>query len=96
MNSNCHQDAAADTQDHSGITTEHSAVSCWACHDAAGLDVGPYMDGDVWVTFITAAPDGEEKLLRHSSHSYQAEVDCAKCHFEANPWDLKVDIASGS
>ncbi|MBN2470630.1 MAG: hypothetical protein JXN59_07910, partial [Anaerolineae bacterium] len=26
------------------------------------------------------------------SHNLSADVDCTRCHYEDNPWELEVDI----
>ena len=73
-------------------------VTCMACHDALGLDVGPHPDeamGGIWVTQETtmgrAGPTTDFVL----SHSPQLEVSCDRCHYEENPYDLTVYTADG-
>lgn len=65
-----------------GHDEEHDIVMCVACHDASGLDAGPVEGEDIWLTFRTDDP--------YISHNLQLDVDCTRCHFTGNPWDLSV------
>lgn len=94
--SGCHESVLIGAELVPGHDEEHTAVSCTACHDAAGLQVGPSEDSDMWVTYVSLMLDGEETLLPHSSHTVQTQVACDRCHFDANPWELSEDVASGS
>lgn len=94
--SGCHENVIIGAEPVSGHDEEHSSVSCSACHDAAGLQVGPEVDSDLWVTFTTLMLDGEESLVPHSSHAVQTQVECDRCHFGANPWGLSEDVSTGS
>jgi len=74
-------------------------VTCMACHDASGLDVGPHPDeemGGIWVTQVTTMGRGGPETEFVLSHSIVYEVSCDKCHFEENPWGLIVLNADGS
>jgi hypothetical protein len=95
-NSDCHEDVLINADAVTGHDEEHASVSCTACHDSAGLEVGPYEDSEMWVTFTSLMLDGEESLVPHSSHSVQTQVECERCHFGANPWGLSEDVATGS
>lgn len=61
----------------------HNAVSCAACHDASGLEVG--MQDNVWVTYVL---DGSSTTEYYPSHNMQRSVDCNRCHYPGNPWGL--------
>jgi hypothetical protein len=66
---------------------EHQIVDCVACHDAGGLDVEPSEDnGGVWLAFNNGMPA--------VSHNIKLEVDCQRCHFSDNPWDLSTEVES--
>ena len=91
--SNCHEEVLTSTEPVAGHDVDHSSVSCWACHDAAGLEVGPEEESQLWVTHIAVPVDGEEILLPHSSHAFQSQVTCERCHFSANPWGLSEEVA---
>jgi len=65
----------------------HNAVSCAACHDANGLEVG--MLDSVWVTINSSA------MEYYPSHNIQRSVDCNRCHFVDNPWGL-MDISTAN
>ena len=93
---------------HEGVTTSDThmlgynalmldKLTCMACHDASGLDVGPPPgdEGGPWVTQVTsvgrAGPTTEFVL----SHSIVHDVACDRCHFEENPFELVVLTAAG-
>ncbi len=89
----CHADAL-DLEVH---VTHGEAVSCIACHDASGSDVGPHPDTGQWTTVLTeASRSGEVTTSPILSHSVQWEVSCDRCHFEGNPAGLTVRDASGA
>jgi hypothetical protein len=66
----------------------HAMVTCVACHDADGLQVGPLQDGGGWVLWRQEEINGKKISFPYQSHDLQFEVDCARCHFEKNPWNL--------
>lgn len=86
---NCHpaatQAAASNDSIHGAV---HASVSCIACHDASGMPVAPSLELGYWITFTTGAPDGMGKSGPAMSHEIQASVDCVRCHFEENTWEL--------
>lgn len=72
---------------HGGI---HAAVTCAACHEADGYEVGPVQDGNEWVVWLPTALNGETVSMPYQSHNLQYTVDCTRCHYEANPWGLPL------
>ncbi len=74
-------------------------VSCQACHDASGMEVGPSpieADGGVFVTVVSAmSRSGSMTTSYVKSHSTQWLVACDRCHFEGNAWELTVLTAEG-
>jgi len=92
----CHVDLIGDTKQtlaslaHSSI---HLSVSCVACHDASGLEVGPIEGKDLWTTFRTTELLGHSQTEPYQSHDLQKEVDCGRCHYPGNPWDIPESIA---
>lgn len=93
---------------HEGVTTSDThmkgynaimldKLTCMACHDASGLDVGPPPgdEGGPWVTQVTsvgrAGPTTEFVL----SHSIVYDVACDRCHFVDNANGLTVLTADG-
>ena len=72
-------------------------VTCQACHDASGLDVGPDPDGSgIWVTTFSEISRGKLTTEAVVSHSIVYEVSCDRCHSEGNAYDLTVREADGS
>ncbi len=72
----------------------HAAVTCQACHDASGIQVGPEEGGGPWITWQTPVQSGNSVREPYFSHQIQLEVDCTRCHFSNNPW--KLQLVSGS
>ena len=73
-------------------------LTCMACHDAVGYDVGPHPDedmGGVWVPQETTVGRGGPSTSAVISHSIVYEVSCDRCHFEENAWELTVYTADG-
>jgi hypothetical protein len=88
---NCHSVATAVAQAAGSIHgAEHAQVSCGACHDASLLQTGPSPDDGKWQVWQDVDEDGEPAGDPHLSHNLQLEVDCARCHFEGNPWGLNL------
>ena len=71
-----------------GHDADHSMVTCSACHDASGLEVGPDAEGN-WVTFHPQPADAAEKVA-FTSHNTVLEAPCERCHFAENPWGLEL------
>lgn len=71
----------------------HQAVTCAACHDGSGLEVGPDEEMGRWFTFLpsTSIPNGSH--FAFTSHNIVLEVDCSRCHFAGNPWSLPENVA---
>jgi hypothetical protein len=85
----CHPQAtAAAARPQSIHNSRHAQVSCAACHDAGSAQAGPGPDGGPWVSWRTIDQDGTAQSEPYFSHQIQAEVDCRRCHFNDNPWDL--------
>jgi hypothetical protein len=75
--------AAADNQ----AVADHTSLSCVACHDSAGLEVGPLEDG-TWTTWRTIELMGRSSTRPYQSHNVRLHVDCRRCHFAGNSWNL--------
>ena len=96
----CHQDVTTSETHMKGYNDVMlDNVSCMACHDASGMEVGPHPAedmGDVFVTLVSEmSRSGELETEYVKSHSIQWEVSCDRCHFEENPWELPVLTAEG-
>lgn len=97
----CHSDVLSDTDQIIGHDEDHSEVSCAACHDSAGWDVGPHPETSIWTTFSPWSHEvqvAEEDSIRQTgtvpflSHDLGLEVNCERCHFSENPWGLTDSI----
>jgi len=75
-----------------GHTGAHQLVSCVACHDASGMEVGPSEQAGQWTTLLPAseAGMGDPGFV---SHNIQLAASCDRCHFADNPWDLSESVA---
>lgn len=97
----CHAGVLSDTDETPGHDDDHKDVSCAACHDSAGWDVGPHPETGIWVTFgpwsYQETVDGEVTVLDSgttpfSSHDLGLEVNCERCHFSGNTWGLTESV----
>lgn len=70
--------------------TSHANVSCEACHAADDYEVGPTQGENIWVLWRKIKINGEMLLVPYRSHNLQYEVDCTRCHFDGNPWNLPL------
>jgi hypothetical protein len=82
----CHHDVSMVDAQVPGHDENHQAVSCIACHDAGDNKIGFSEDKGVWTTLILES--NGESLVDHTSHNIQLSVECERCHFPGNPWDL--------
>jgi hypothetical protein len=78
-----------------GHSVNHIDVACVACHDASGLEVGPVEGQNSWMTFRSTELLGRISREVYQSHNLTQDVDCTRCHFPDNPWDLMVDVSEG-
>jgi len=82
-----------------GTNEEHANVSCMACHDATEAEVAPHPDeemGGEWVTVLNSIDRaGNPSSAAIVSHSPQWLVNCDRCHFAENPWELTELTAAG-
>ncbi len=86
---NCHASALKPEKPIAGHDAAHAKVTCVACHDASGLKVGPTDDKTQWVVFKETSVPDKKGVAPFVSHNLQKQVDCARCHFDGNPWGLK-------
>jgi hypothetical protein len=83
----CH-DSQAIADVPSGHDPAHASVACVACHDASGLEVAPLESGGLWMPFRTRELLGRVIREPYQSHHIRLSVDCWRCHFRDNPWNL--------
>lgn len=88
--SDCH----ADLSSIPGHDEDHLMVSCAACHDADGLQVGPDEGQGIWVTFLPESAAAGGEATPHNSHNIQLAAACDRCHYAGNPWDLSESVSS--
>jgi len=91
----CHEDVLELDTHIKGFNAVHlDTVSCIACHDASGAEVGPHPDeamGGVWTTIESSVGrSGELSVTAIVSHSVKWEVACDRCHYADNEWGLTV------
>lgn len=79
-----------------GHTIYHQSVSCSACHDATQAPVEPNEADDAWTAIRQFELLGRTSRVAFTSHNLQREVDCLRCHFDGNPWDLPANIENSS
>jgi len=95
----CHENPLEMHADVRGFEVMYEKVTCMACHDATGLDVGPLPDneefGDMFVTQETSMGRRGPKTEFVLSHSPQWQVLCDRCHYQDNPWELTVLTEDG-
>lgn len=66
----------------------HQQVDCAACHDATGSKLIPDTETDQWVAVMEINFFGETNLEPFTPHNLQLNVDCERCHYIGNPWEL--------
>ena len=85
----CHEDVVEPATSIPGHDPDHQTVSCAACHDADGMDVGPDEETGIWVTFaVVTSSEGQTSLVPFTSHNTVLEAACDRCHYAGNPWGL--------
>jgi hypothetical protein len=78
----------------------HPDMLCQTCHDNGGLELRPVEDSDEpymgqWATWRTTLIAGVIPSNHvWVSHNLAAEVDCSRCHYADNPWNLNVDVGT--
>jgi len=95
----CHQEDVEKAEHAGGVYgVMKDTVTCMACHDASGADVGPHPDedNDLWVTQLTEMGRSGPSTSAIVSHSIVYTVACDRCHFEENAWELTVRTATGA
>jgi hypothetical protein len=97
----CHEDVLTMDNHMKGTADEHANLECMACHDASGSKVAPFpadAEDPRWTTVVVSAGRGGGAPTTSPvvSHSIMWEVDCSRCHFTDNPWELSVLTADGA
>jgi hypothetical protein len=90
----CHSDVINPETPIPGHDEDHQVVSCVACHDGSGMEVGPDEESGMWTTFTTSASAETELVdFAFTSHNIVLESSCERCHFADNPWALSAEVA---
>lgn len=90
----CHTDTA-DT--HTKVAPMMTGdITCMACHDAVGYDVGRATEDGLFTTIETTTSRGKTTTAEVLSHSPVYMVSCNRCHFAENPWELAELTAAGT
>ena len=95
----CHAEDVASAEHAGGMYgVMKDTVTCMACHDASGADVGPHPDedNDLWVPQVTTMGRGGPSTDAIVSHSIVFTVACDRCHYAENAAELTVLNADGS
>lgn len=85
----------------SDAPNRHEDMLCQTCHDNSGLELRPVEDPEEpylgqWTTWRNTLIAGSIPSNHvWVSHNLSADVDCTRCHFEENPWELDVDVVKG-
>ncbi len=66
----------------------HAAVDCVACHDASGLEIKQLENSATLTTFRSIKSPAGASSTAFVSHDIQTEVDCQRCHFAGNSFNL--------
>lgn len=89
----CHQDVVDPATRIPGHDEDHRNVTCVACHDASGMEVGPDEEQGLWTTFAAEPADGGAGRIAFPSHNVALQAPCERCHFADNPWSLSPEVA---
>lgn len=83
----CHGDSSIAAHD-----DFHQDVSCAACHDGSGLEINLDETTGLWIPYLPGTPGTSVDKFAFTSHDTSLEVDCGRCHFVNNPWDLSDSV----
>jgi hypothetical protein len=88
----CHSDVVESADPIPGHDADHQVVSCVACHDGSGMEVGLDADRGLWTTFATDSFEAGSANYAFTSHNIVLESRCDRCHFVDNPWALSTGV----
>ncbi len=90
----CHEDVIEPAEPIAGHDSDHQLISCEACHDADGLDVGPGEEDGIWRTYVVVPSGDAEENVIFASHNIILEAPCERCHYVENPWGLTDSVST--
>jgi hypothetical protein len=88
----CHPDVIEPVTPIPGHDQDHRSVTCGACHDASGMEVGPDKESGLWTTFISGSAEDGVDRFPYTSHNVVLDARCDRCHFVNNPWGLSDTV----
>ena len=88
----CHPDVVEPVKHIPGHDQDHTVVTCGACHDASGMEVGPDEESGLWTTFLSGIAGVSTDRFPFTSHNIVLEAPCDRCHFVSNPWGLSESV----
>ena len=88
----CHSDVVQPANPIPGHDEDHQSVTCGACHDGSGMEVGFDEESGFWTTYASATNDEGIDKFPFTSHNIVLESRCDRCHFIGNPWDLSESV----
>lgn len=91
-NAGCHAEAFTVSDPAPTHDADHQSVACVACHDASGLPVEPFGPDGEWTTVRNTELFGQTSTESYQSHNLQKSVDCQRCHYAGNPWQLSAPV----
>ena len=92
--SGCHDDVLEPVEPLAGHDETHGNVSCMACHDGSGMQVGVPDGEEIWSTLLVTEIEGETTASKFTSHNIALEASCDRCHYADNPWELLFPVES--
>jgi hypothetical protein len=101
ISGDCHPDVFTAADAVPGHDEAHMNVSCAACHDSAGWEVGPDEESGNWTTYSPWSHEikiGEADsiietgVIPFTSHEIVLEASCDRCHFTQNQWGLTENV----
>lgn len=83
----CHNDLDFSASEIVGHDQDHAEIACFLCHDGGQPAADQDVDSGEW---LLIDPDLDPTIRVASSHNIVLESNCARCHYEDNPWQLSV------
>jgi hypothetical protein len=92
LEAGCHDAVVEAATPIAGHDADHQAVTCGACHDGSGMEVGPDEETGLWTTFVSRTTATGDERFAFTSHAIVLASSCERCHFPDNPWGLSISV----